>query len=148
MFFGTPHRGSSLANWSTVLGNIASFASGGSQTNWKLSQHLQTKSEQLHQISKSFVDRAKALQIFSFYETDKMDFLNQRVVEEDSAVLGFPDEVTIGIKGNHRTMCRFDSIDEQRYRCVWTNIQNLAGSASNPSTSMAWLSNLTTSVPS
>ncbi|POS74959.1 ankyrin repeat protein [Diaporthe helianthi] len=61
-----------------------------------------------------------------------MDFLNQRVVDEDSAVLGFPDEVTIGIKGTHRTMCRFESIDEQRYRCVWTNIQNLAGSASNP----------------
>lgn len=91
----------------------------------------------LQDISKSFVDRAKALRIISFYETDKMDFLNQRVVDEDSAVLGFPDEVTIGITGNHRTMCRFDSIDEQRYRCVWTNIQNLAGSASNPSRSMA-----------
>ncbi|KAG6361575.1 hypothetical protein INS49_009802 [Diaporthe citri] len=132
MFFGTPHRGSSLANWSTVLGNVASYASLGSKTNWKLSQHLQTESGQLQEISKSFVDRAKTLQIISFYETDKMDFLNQRVVDEDSAVLGFPDEVTIGITGNHRTMCRFDSIDEQRYRCVWTNIQNLAGSASNP----------------
>lgn len=132
MFFGTPHRGSSLANWSTVLGNIASVASFGSKTNWKLSQNLQTESGQLHEISKSFVDRAKALQIISFYETDKMDFLNQRVVDEDSAVLGFPDEVSIGITGNHRTMCRFESIDEQRYRCVWTNIQNLAGSASNP----------------
>ncbi|KKY33581.1 putative nacht-ank domain protein transcript variant [Diaporthe ampelina] len=61
-----------------------------------------------------------------------MDFLNQRVVDDDSAVLGFPDEVSIGITGNHRTMCRFNSINEQRYRCVWTNIQNLAGSASNP----------------
>lgn len=137
MFFGTPHRGSSLANWSTVLGNVASYASLGSKTNWKLSQNLQTESGQLQEISKSFVDRAKTLQIISFYETDKMDFLNQRVVDEDSAVLGFPDEVTIGITGNHRTMCRFDSIDEQRYRCVWTNIQNLAGSASNPSRSTA-----------
>lgn len=129
-----------MASWSTVLGNVASFASLGSKTNWKLSQHLQTKSGQLQEISKSFVDRAKTLQIISFYETDKMDFLNQRVVDEDSAVLGFPDEVSIGIPGNHRSMCRFDSINEQRYRCVWTNIQNLAGSASNPSRSMAWLS--------
>lgn len=142
MFFGTPHRGSSLANWSTVLGNIASFASFGSKTNWKLSQNLQTESGQLQEISKSFVDRSKALQIISFYETDKMDFLNQRVVDEDSAVLGFPDEVSIGITGNHRTMCRFDSIDEQRYRCVWTNIQNLAGSASKPSKSMNWSTSL------
>ncbi|KAI3391627.1 hypothetical protein diail_7028 [Diaporthe ilicicola] len=132
MFFGTPHRGSSLANWSTVLSNVANFASLGSKTNWKLSQNLQTESGQLQEISKSFVDRAKSLQIISFYETDKMEYLNQLVVEEDSAVLGFPDEVSIGITGNHRTMCRFDSIDEQRYRCVWTNIQNLAGSASNP----------------
>lgn len=137
MFFGTPHRGSSLANWSTVLSNIASCASLGTKTNWKLSQNLQPESEVLQEISKSFIDRAKDLHIISFYETDKMDFLNQRVVDEDSAVLGFPDEVTIGITGNHRTMCRFDSIDEQRYRCVWTNIQNLAGSASNPSRSIS-----------
>lgn len=116
-----------------MLSNVASFASLGSKTNWKLSQNLQTKSGQLQDISKSFVDRAKTLHIISFYETDKMEYLNQLVVEEDSAVLGFPDEVSIGLSGNHRTMCRFDSINEQRYRCVWTNIQNWAGSASNPS---------------
>ncbi|KAF3766683.1 hypothetical protein M406DRAFT_233005, partial [Cryphonectria parasitica EP155] len=109
VFFGTPHRGSSLAVWSTVLGNIASVATFGSKTNRKLSQDLKMDSVSLQSISKSFVDRAKNLQIISFYETDKMDYLNCRVVEEDSAVLGFPDEVSIGIKGNHRSMCRFDS---------------------------------------
>jgi hypothetical protein len=54
---------------------------------------------------------------------------NAQVVEEGSAILGFSDEVTIPINGNHQTMCRFETIDEQRYRCVWTNLQNIAGSA-------------------
>jgi hypothetical protein len=82
------------------------------------------------------VERAKDLQLVSFYETEKMDFMNCRVwvsplvVEEESAVLGFPDEVAIPIKGDHRTICRFEAHDEQKYRKVWTNLQNMAGSAS------------------
>ena len=56
-------------------------------------------------------------------------------MEEQSAVLGFPNEVTIAMHGNHQTMCRFRSIEEMRYRPVWTNIQNMAGSAAKNSPS-------------
>jgi len=79
VFFGTPHRGSSLAGWSTLLGNIASGVSFGIQTNKRLSKGLESQSQVLLDISKSFIDRARNLQLVSFYETDKMDFLNCRV---------------------------------------------------------------------
>jgi hypothetical protein len=79
LFFGTPHRGSALAGWSTLLSNVAVVASFGTKTNKGLSKDLQSQSFALQEISKSFVDRAKKLQIVSFYETDKMDFLNCRV---------------------------------------------------------------------
>jgi protein SERAC1 len=79
LFFGTPHRGSSLATWSTLLGSVVLAVSFGTMTNLGLSKDLQSHSIALQEISKSFVDRAKNLQIVSFYETDKMDLLNCRV---------------------------------------------------------------------
>jgi hypothetical protein len=133
MFFGTPHRGSSVATWSTLLANTMSAARLGTATNKVLSRDLQTQSEVLQQISKSFVQRAKSLQLISFYETDKMDYMNCRVVEEDSAVLGFPNEVAIAMKGNHKTICRFGAVHDPRYRIVWTNLQSMSGSAAHES---------------
>lgn len=79
VFFGTPHRGSSLANWSTLLSHVASGVSLGTKTNKRLSKGLESQSQVLQEISKSFIDRARSLQLVSFYETDKMDFLNRRV---------------------------------------------------------------------
>ncbi|KAH8649154.1 hypothetical protein BX600DRAFT_110749 [Xylariales sp. PMI_506] len=131
MFFGTPHRGSSFANWGSVLANIASAASLGTRTNQTLSRDLQSNSVVLQEINMSFIERAKALQIFTFYETDRMQLANNRVVDEESAILGFPNEVTIALKGDHRSICRFEAIDEPRYRCVWTNLQNMSGRAAN-----------------
>jgi protein SERAC1 len=85
MFFGTPHRGSSLATWGKILAKIGSAASLGTVVNTRLSKDLESQSNVLLEISKSFVHRAEYLQIFSFYETDKMSLLNSRV----DAILSF-----------------------------------------------------------
>jgi hypothetical protein len=79
-FFGTPHRGASVADWGSLLANIIKAASFGAGTNTKLLLELRSRSELLQDISRSFVDRGKHLTIFSFYETDKMDFLNCKVM--------------------------------------------------------------------
>jgi hypothetical protein len=78
-FFGTPHTGSSIASWSTILSKILRAASLGTSTNTQLSKDLESNSKILDKISKSFVERGKRLEIFSFYEVDKMEFLNFRV---------------------------------------------------------------------
>jgi hypothetical protein len=68
--------GSALASWGTLLANLLSIASFGTSTNSQLSKHLKEHSKALEEISTSFVERGKNLDIFSFYETEKMDFLN------------------------------------------------------------------------
>jgi hypothetical protein len=80
-FFGTPHRGADLARWGSIFANMLKAASFGSSTNTNLSRDLESCSERLRQISRSFVERGKELAILSFYETDKLDFLNCRVSE-------------------------------------------------------------------
>ena len=78
-FFGTPHTGSGVASWSTILSKVLRAASLGTSTNAQLSKDLENNSRVLDKISKSFVERGKRLEIFSFYEVDKMELLNFRV---------------------------------------------------------------------
>jgi len=80
-FFGTPHRGSDLADWAKMFGNIISIASFGTRTNKRLIKELQGTSEVLSNISRSFVCRGNKddLKIFSYYETERMPNLNCKV---------------------------------------------------------------------
>jgi LDH2 family malate/lactate/ureidoglycolate dehydrogenase len=78
-FFGTPHKGSDIATWADIFANILRAASLGTSTNRRLTKDLKGNAEVLADISKSFVDRSKALKIVSFYESDMMDFMNCKV---------------------------------------------------------------------
>ncbi|KAH7140282.1 hypothetical protein B0J13DRAFT_477392 [Dactylonectria estremocensis] len=114
-FFGTPHAGSSAARFGEVLAIILKASTFGGSTNTRLVTDLRNNSETLRGITKSFVDRGKALQILTFYETEKMDNLNFMVVDKTSAVMNLPNETTIPISANHITMCKFsDSQAGQR----------------------------------
>ncbi|KAF4971464.1 hypothetical protein FSARC_1692 [Fusarium sarcochroum] len=75
LFFGTPHRGSDLANWGTMLSAILKAGSFGTSTNTQLSKDLMPDSRDLERISRSFVALSSTLKVYSFYETEKMDFL-------------------------------------------------------------------------
>jgi hypothetical protein len=56
--------------------------------------------------------------------------IQAQIVDKDSAMLRLPNEMPVGVAGsNHRTMCKFDSADSQKYRPVWIAIRNLAKSA-------------------
>ncbi|RDW58786.1 hypothetical protein BP6252_13262 [Coleophoma cylindrospora] len=125
LFFGTPHKGSGLASWSTLLSNIVKASSLGVRTHSKLSKDLELQSSTIQGISNSFVERSKELVILTFHETDKMEFLNCKVVEDFSSILGLPNETVIPLAGDHRSICRFSSIHEDRYRNVWMNLQRL-----------------------
>ncbi|EXM16559.1 P-loop containing nucleoside triphosphate hydrolase [Fusarium oxysporum f. sp. vasinfectum] len=118
LFFGTPHRGSGLASWGTMLSSILKTASLGTSTNTQLSRDLEPNSRDLDRISQSFKMKSSGLKIYSFYETEKMDFMNNVIVCRDSAILGVPDEITIPMSGNHCTICRFAGKDEPRFQTV------------------------------
>jgi hypothetical protein len=78
-FFGTPHRGSTLAPWGSIFANILKASSLGLHTNAALVRDLEQNSAMLSDTIRSFVDYGKGLSILSFYETDKMEGLNTKV---------------------------------------------------------------------
>jgi hypothetical protein len=77
IFLGTPHRGSRSANLGKTLGSIVNLAlqasnilqfSGGVPT--KLLEDLAENSRELMRVADDFAQRAPALRIVSFYETN------------------------------------------------------------------------------
>ena len=71
-FMGVPHKGSDSAWWANFAANALKGASGGTSTNTALVADLRKDSTTLTNISKQFVDRTARLQIYSFYETQKL----------------------------------------------------------------------------
>ncbi|KAF9879053.1 ankyrin repeat protein [Colletotrichum karsti] len=125
-FFGTPHKGSSLANWSTMAARLLKVASMGTSTNTRLSKDLEPNSRMMECISDSFLAYSSNLKIVSCYETLKMDYLNAVVVEKDSAILDRHKDTNIPIESDHRGMCRFGDINEARFEPVKSRLDTMA----------------------
>ncbi|GKU22800.1 unnamed protein product [Fusarium langsethiae] len=106
-FFGTPHGGSSSADFGKVLASILKASTLGINTNTKVINDLKKNSQALYEITQSFVDRSKALHIVTFYATEKMDFVNAQIVAKDSAILNLPNEIPVPLDGNRSTICKF-----------------------------------------
>jgi protein SERAC1 len=89
---GTPHRGSNVAYWSKFLANVLHTTQLGNNTSSQLLSDLQQNSRILSEISTQFVERGSALQIRTFYETEKVDFLNC-IVSQFSRTPAFTNNV-------------------------------------------------------
>jgi hypothetical protein len=59
---------------------------------------------------------------------------NLKVVEKESATLGWPSETVIPIDANHRSMCWFTHEDEPRFQPVWTSLECLVSKAASECT--------------
>ena len=64
----TPHRGSELANWSTIVSNLLNLMTFGKVVRKTLLHVLKTNLKALMEISKQFVQRSATLKIMSFVE--------------------------------------------------------------------------------
>ena len=71
-FLGVPHKGSDSAWWATFAANALKGGSFGSLTNTALVADLRKDSTSLINISKQFVDRARNLTVYTFFETRKL----------------------------------------------------------------------------
>ncbi|KAI1772801.1 hypothetical protein F4818DRAFT_453212 [Hypoxylon cercidicola] len=71
---GTPLRGSEVANWTTLLGNLINVIPVSMRTT--ILKGLKRTSEELLGISQSFVDRGARLKITSFYESENLNGVN------------------------------------------------------------------------
>jgi hypothetical protein len=70
IFFGTPHRGSQVANYGKVLDRVAHAALRKPPS--KILDALQKNSDELYKLSTDFQFQLPRLQIVSFYESKPM----------------------------------------------------------------------------
>lgn len=68
VFMGTPHRGSRLASWATILANVTNSLTLGQGVRNDLLRELRRNSDLLKDVSRQFVHRAAPLKIWTFVE--------------------------------------------------------------------------------
>lgn len=112
-FLATPHRGADLAK---TLGNIL-WASGASKT---FVTELSRSSDSISSINDSFRHFAEELHLWSFYETVDSDlgFTKVRIVDKNSATLGFAHEMNSPLDADHRGVCKFNQETDSNYQTL------------------------------
>ena len=106
LFMGTPHAGSHLATWGSVVAKYANVFRG---TNREILGTLQLGSSDLQRTEEDFQhlilrDDIK-LKIYCFYEALKMNDTVGKIVERESAILPAYDNCSIN--ADHRDMTKF-----------------------------------------
>ncbi|ERF71820.1 hypothetical protein EPUS_01735 [Endocarpon pusillum Z07020] len=114
-FLATPHRGSDSAN---LLNNI--IRATGTMTTRPYVKDLSKNSLSLQIINDEFRHFSEDVRLWSFYETMKTNIglTSTLIVERDSSVLGYKDEMIYPMNANHREVCKFDSPTDPNYRTV------------------------------
>ncbi|KAK5098937.1 hypothetical protein LTR70_000944 [Exophiala xenobiotica] len=115
LFMGTPHNGSDLAKWGSLLQSIASATLPRKlfDSSSHLVEDLKKNNETLQNINRQFTEIMPRLHVFYFYEARPMDLKGTRkfVVDEDSAAPNFPGAERMGIERDHSTMCKFENAE-------------------------------------
>lgn len=133
LFLGTPHNGSDLAKWGTLLERISSvmLPKRFFDSSPQLVQALKTNNETLQNINRLFIEIIARFHIYFFHESKPMDFKGTRqfVVDEDSAAPVIEGVERMGIEKDHSNMCKFDSENAPGYEVVAEAIQRYATEA-------------------
>lgn len=112
LFLGTPHYGSDLAKWGTLLQSIcaAVLPKKVFDSSPQLVEALKTHNETLQNINRLFVELIDRFHIYFFHESKPMDFKGTRhiVVDEESAAPDLPGVERMGIERDHSHMCKFE----------------------------------------
>ncbi|OIW35515.1 hypothetical protein CONLIGDRAFT_62144 [Coniochaeta ligniaria NRRL 30616] len=116
LFLGTPHRGSNHADFlNNVLRSIPSLSS-------KIYvAEMEKASTSLHDINEQFRTMCANLELVSLYENQKTSIavgIKKLIVDRDSAVLGYPTEISSGLNADHHGMCKFASKNDPNYEQV------------------------------
>ena len=112
-FLATPHRGSDSAK---LLNNILQVT----YSSRAYVADVKRGSKALQSINSEFRKYASDLELWSFYETEKMSLgvFNVLIVDPDSATLGYPDERQIPMNADRRSICKFTSPTDANYLIV------------------------------
>ncbi|USP73041.1 hypothetical protein yc1106_00315 [Curvularia clavata] len=125
VFLGTPHRGSTYANWGQIASKLARIALQDS--NKKIVDTLEVNNEVLDNIHEEFkrIVYKGGIKIHSFQEARGVTGVRGlegkfQVVDDYSSKLDLPRDVEIveSIDANHMQMARCSSRDDQVYRVI------------------------------
>ncbi|KAI0122935.1 hypothetical protein BJ170DRAFT_118323 [Xylariales sp. AK1849] len=121
VFLATPHRGSGLA------GILNKFLRVTFQSTKKYVSDLQRNSSGIEDINDQFRHHAPRLQIVSFFETLPSHFGMTKiiVVERDSAILGYSNEISAPLNADHHTVCKYASRHDPNYVTVRNVIRSM-----------------------
>lgn len=116
LFLSTPHRGSNLAE---LLNRILSVSVFNHSAKRYISE-LKQNSPALQDINEQFRNLAPRMQIFSFFETHQTAVGPKKmmVLEKDSSILGYPDEVSKPLDADHHNVCKYTSQQDPNYVSV------------------------------
>lgn len=123
VFLATPHRGTGLAE---VLNRVLKVSF---QSQQNFIADLNKSSPALEELNEQFRHIAPKLSIWSFYETLATAIGPKRmmVLEKDSSILGYPNEISRALNADHHDVCKFSSPDDANYITVRNALKTLVG---------------------
>lgn len=115
VFLGTPHRGANLAS---TLNNM--LRASPSMSAKVYVDELEKGSTTISDINETFRSMCGDLALVSFYETLKTSIgvTKTLIVERDSAVLGYPGEISAPLRVDHHGLTKFKDREDVNYRDV------------------------------
>ncbi|KAH9898722.1 hypothetical protein F4778DRAFT_742738 [Xylariomycetidae sp. FL2044] len=127
VFLSTPHRGSDLSELLNRLLSV-SFRTTPKQYVTELGKH----GSFLKNVNEQFRHIAPSLQIFSFYETlqTSLGLSSTMILDEDTAKLGYPGEISRSLDADHHGVCKFASVNDPNYRAVLGALKALVSTRS------------------
>ncbi|XMA09563.1 hypothetical protein WAI453_002354 [Rhynchosporium graminicola] len=115
VFLGTPHRGSNLA---VTLNNILRASPALSAKIYI--NEIDKDSTTISDINEQFRNICGGLNLVSFHETleTSIGLTKAMVVERDSAILGYPGEISAPLRADHHGLTKFKDRADVDYRDV------------------------------
>ncbi|KAL8888657.1 MAG: hypothetical protein Q9192_006143, partial [Flavoplaca navasiana] len=123
LFLSTPHRGTDLAE---LLNRILAVSFVKLSAKYYIAE-LRQNSGALQDINEQFRNIAPSLNLFSFYETQRTAIGPKKVMvlEKDSSILGYPNEVSKALNADHHNVCKYADRRDPNYISVRNAMKSL-----------------------
>ena len=134
LFLGTPHKGSDIAKWGSLLESICRgvMPSAVIDSNPNLVNALKKENETLQVIDRQFYQLISRFHVYFFHESKKTNLGKMKmevIVDEESASPNAPDVERAAIQQDHSHMCKFENDAAPGFDLVAEGIQRYAGDA-------------------
>lgn len=122
VFLGTPHSGSDIAGWGSILQGMSDAVVPRSffQSESVLLKTLKRDNETLQNINNHFLDIYQRFKILMAHENHKTDLKGTKMLIVDASSAGpqLPGVTYYAIEATHSGMCKFESRNAPGYRTV------------------------------